>query len=96
MTTKAPVQEMSNIATKIFNKILEASAPVRALADVVRSLAIDITGLAAGVETIAHNQQALHQMIMQLADAITKMNAARSDIGTMPDINNTKPSDKPN
>jgi len=80
---------------KILDKVLEMSVPVMTLAEAIKQVAISVGTLTQSIAMLAHNQEVHHQMIMQLAAVVTKMNGKSADVGSMPSVNSVK-DNKPN
>lgn len=83
---------------KLFDKAIEFSAPVKALADSLKACAEGLEKVAMTLAVVAHNQAAHHQMIAQMWSThqaiVKKMNENAMD-ASMPELGD-KEKAKPN
>ena len=94
-TTNTQMPETSSIMIKIFEKVLEASAPVRSLAVVLNQCVTNIVELAQAITVLAHNQEVINRAVAQLAVLVAKTSSVGPDV-RMPSISGPKTNDKPN
>jgi hypothetical protein len=78
---------------RAFDRAVEATRPVLALADALKSLAVEVEKLALSLSVIAHNQAIHHYMISQMQQILTTAMHDKSLDMKMPEI---KPQDATN